>query len=78
MVRFPGKHQGRAAADWGIAFAGSTLVFPGRDGAPFSNQAFAAPRAVLLHALRDRGEIEQIARGLLGWPGFRHRANPTF
>ena len=26
----------------GIDFAGSTLVFPGRDGAPFSNKAFNA------------------------------------
>ena len=26
----------------GINFAGSTLVFPGRDGAPFSNKAFNA------------------------------------
>jgi hypothetical protein len=26
----------------GIDFAGSQLVFPGRDGAPFSNQAFKA------------------------------------
>ena len=27
---------------WGVDFAGSQLVFPGRDGAPFSNQAFNA------------------------------------
>ena len=26
----------------GIDFAGSALVFPGRDGAPFSNKAFNA------------------------------------
>jgi hypothetical protein len=25
-----------------LAFAGSSLIFPGRDGAPFSNQAFNA------------------------------------
>jgi integrase len=43
MVRFPGKRQRRAAAaGWGVNFAGSALVFPGRDGAPFSNKAFNA------------------------------------
>ena len=43
VVRFPGKRQRRAAAaGWGVNFAGSALVFPGRDGAPFSNKAFNA------------------------------------
>ena len=42
MVHFPGKRQRRAPADWRIDFAGSPLVFPGRDGAPFSNKAFNA------------------------------------
>jgi integrase len=31
-----------AAAGWGVNFAGSALVFPGRNGAPFSNKAFNA------------------------------------
>jgi hypothetical protein len=31
-----------AAAGGGINFAGSALVFPGRDGAPFSHKAFNA------------------------------------
>jgi hypothetical protein len=42
MVRLPGKCEGRAASGWGVDFAGSPLIFPGRDGAPFSNQAFNA------------------------------------
>jgi putative SOS response-associated peptidase YedK len=43
MVRFPGKRQRRAAvAGWGVNFTGFALVFPGWDGAPFSNKAFNA------------------------------------
>ena len=39
----PGKRQRRAAAaGWGVNFAGSALVFPGWDAAPFSNKAFNA------------------------------------
>jgi len=42
VVRVFGKREGRAAAGWGIDFVGSQLIFPGRDGAPFSNQVFNA------------------------------------
>jgi integrase len=43
MVRFPRKCEGRAASGLGgVDFAGSPLIFPGRDGAPVSNQAFSA------------------------------------
>jgi hypothetical protein len=41
VVRFPGERQRRAAAaGWGVNFAGSALVSPGRDAAPFCNKAF--------------------------------------
>jgi integrase len=42
MVRILGKCEGRAAVGWGIEFAGSPLIFPGRDGASISNQALKA------------------------------------
>ena len=42
MARISRKREGRAASGWGIDFAGSPLIFPGRDGAPFSNQALNA------------------------------------
>ena len=41
-VRAFGKYQRGSTAGWGVNFAGSQLVFPGRDGASFSNQAFNA------------------------------------
>jgi site-specific recombinase XerD len=42
MVRLSRKCERRTAAGGGEDFAGSPLVFPGRDGTPFSNQAFNA------------------------------------
>jgi site-specific recombinase XerD len=41
----------------GIDFAGSTLVFPGRDGAPFSNKAFNAR----LNPAYDRARVPLIS-----------------
>jgi site-specific recombinase XerD len=42
MVRILGNCQGRAAAGWGSSLRGISFNFPGRGGAPFSNQAFNA------------------------------------
>jgi hypothetical protein len=44
LVDFDGKRpdqpQGVRLRSGGVDFAGSPLVFPGRDGAPFSNQGY--------------------------------------
>ena len=42
VVRISRKCEGRAASGWGSGFRGIALIFPGRDGAPFINQAFNA------------------------------------
>jgi site-specific recombinase XerD len=39
---FMGSVKGVRLRGGGVNFAGSPLIFPGRDGAPFSNQAFNA------------------------------------
>ena len=48
----------------GVNFAGSALVFPGRDGAPFSNKAFNARIKLACQRSRRVGGIDEPAAGV--------------